>query len=131
MRSEPKNHTSLLQDLVSVYEFNHVGWFSYFIRLNGYDKVVAVEFLWTFKNAIVYKKGLQIETSKAQIGKVSRLPTTREHFLNGHDAWVARAQFSLPTDNALESSKQGTKRLSLPGEFLQFTVHIIRYITCE
>lgn len=75
-------------------------------------------------------RGLRVDTLDVAVVEVSELPMVGEDFLVWSNAIIAWNEFIWPREE-LDSSSQGTKRLSLPWLWASVVVYIIKYLTCD
>lgn len=114
IRNEPTTHTIILQDQICEPKFRQYCWMDYFLKLNGFDNDIALEFSQTFSNGEAMVKGLKVNAIEEHIAEVSRLPMEGEKYPESEYARFAREKFSRPRDPPLNVDKRETRRLSLP-----------------
>jgi len=130
IRLEPSAHKEILEDVLVLPLFTKVGWLDYFLKLTEYDNEMAKEFaatLW-YDEAIV--RGLVVDASEMAIAQVIGLSCTGFEYLARVDAATAREELYERGEH-LDSTSQGTKRLSLPLFWGKCAYYIIKYFTCD
>lgn len=95
---EPSVHDTLLQDVQCLPEFQRCGWLGYFMRLDGFDEGIALEFSQTFSEGKATVKGLEFVVTKERIVDISGLPIDGENYPTSRDARSARAEFMVQGD---------------------------------
>lgn len=67
-------HDVLLQDAQCLAKFRNCRWSDYFLRLDVFDKNIALEFTHTFSEGKATVKGLEVVVTEERIIEVTRLP---------------------------------------------------------
>lgn len=131
IRHEPTVHDALLQDALCEHYFRQHGWIVFFLKIRDYNEEIPSEFMHSFNKGEATIRGLRVIATEQWIAEVTRLPQEGELFLESKDARSTKAEFTLPIDGPLTMDKQGTRRVSLPIEWPQVALYVMKYITCK
>ena len=56
--------------------FQQVGWLDYFEKMKEGDSAIAMDFAWTYNNAVAKVQGLKFQEDELTIARVCGLPQT-------------------------------------------------------
>ena len=111
--------------------FKDAGWFEFFQRLEGSNKVIAMEFANNLKRNQTKVRGLQLEVTKEVISHVMTLPIEGKRWFNRKINDPSLKEDFFQGEEWLVTKGRGIDRLLLPQPWEDATLYLIKYITCE